>query len=91
MISVSLVDYLGQIDDGVGVILSLVIQEKVYEIMYWFNPSNDFTIVIDNQFYIDFPKVKDIYEYDRLIDLLFHIDTEVLPERSEIFKEFLES
>lgn len=89
MVSVSLIDYIGRIEDGVAVILSLVIEENTYELIYWFNPSNKYRIKIEDKFYQDFPKVKNIYEYEYLIDLLYHIDTQVLPSREEIFKEFL--
>jgi len=89
MLSVSVVDYIGKVENGVAVILSLMIMDKRYEIIYWFTPENDFRITIQDTFYQDFPKVKNIYEYERLIDLLYHIDTQVLPPREEIFKQFL--
>jgi len=90
MISVSVVDYIGKIDEGVAVILSLLIDDITYEIIYWFTPTNDFRITIEQKFYDHYPTVKDIYEYEYLIDLLYHIDTEILPPREDIFKEFLE-
>ncbi len=89
MISVSIVDYIGKIDEGVAVILSLLIDDITYEIIYWFTSTNDFRITIEQKFYDHYPTVKDIYEYEYLIDLLYHIDVEVLPPREDIFKEFL--
>lgn len=89
MVSVSLIDYIGKIENGVAVILSLMIMDKQYEIIYWFS-KNEFRITIEDSFYKDFPKVKNIYEYEYLIDLLYHIDTQVLPPREKIFKEFLD-
>ena len=88
-ISVSLVDYIGLVENGVAVILSLIILDKQYEIIYWFDQQNNFTITIEDSFYQDYPKVKNIYDYEYLIDLLYHIDTEVLPPREDIFNEFL--
>lgn len=92
-ISVSLIDYIGivpseEYGDGVGIILSLFLYEKTYEIIYWINPKNEFRINIEDNFYNDFPSIKNIYNYEYLIDLLYHIDTEVLPQRNVIFKEF---
>ena len=69
-------------------ILSLFLYEKTYEIIYWINPKNEFRINIEDNFYNDFPSIKNIYNYEYLIDLLYHIDTEVLPQRNVIFKEF---
>ena len=89
MINVSLIDYIGEIDGGVAVILSLLLNTEPYEIIYQFNQKNDFRITIEEKFYQHFPDVKDIYDYEYLIDLLYHIDNEVLPSREDIFKEFI--
>jgi len=90
MVTVSLLDFIGKIDDGVAVILSMIIKEKSYEIMYWFNKNNNFRIVIDDKFYTDFPKIKNIYDYPNLSDLIIHIDQKVLPTREDIWAEFLD-
>jgi len=89
MVSVSLIDYIGQMEDGVAVILSLLLEDITYEMVYWFNPSDDFRIIIEDKFYEHYPDVKNLNEYKYLVHLLYHIDTEVLPSRDEIFKEFL--
>jgi len=90
MISISLIDYIGKLEDGVGVILSLILHDKPYEIIYWFNKKDEMIFKIDDNFYKDYPEITNIYEYEYLIDLLYHIDTELLPSREEIWKEFLE-
>lgn len=87
-ISISLVDYIGRIEDGVATILSLILDNETYEIIYWFNPKNEYRIRIEEKFYKKY-KIKDLYSYEYLIDLLYHIDTNILPNRDEIFKEFL--
>ncbi len=87
MFSVSIIDWIGVIDDGIAVILSLMINDKSYEMMYWFN-NEKFRITIDENFYNDYPKIKNLYEYEYLIDLIYHVDTNVLPTREEIFKTF---
>lgn len=86
MISISLVDYIGVVDNGIGIILSLIIGEENYELMYWFNKENKYTIVIEDKFYIDFPKIDNILKYSE--NLMYHIDSNVLPPKSEIFKTF---
>jgi len=87
-ISVSLVDYIGKIDDGVAVILSLMINSEQYEMVYWFNRENNKHIKIEKKFYEHYPAIKDIYDYEYLIDLLYHIDTNILPNKEEIFSTF---
>lgn len=89
MTSVSIIDWIGKLNDGVAVILSLMMNEKTYEIMYWFNRDNDYRLVISDNFYEDYPKIKNIYEYKNFRDLVLHIDQKVLPPREEIFSEFL--
>jgi len=89
MISISLVDFIGKIDDGVGMILSMMIFDKSYEVMYWINKNDNYRIVVDDNFYIDYPSVADIYTFDRLKDIIIYIDKELLPSREEIWKEFL--
>jgi len=87
-ISVSLIDYIGKIENGIGVILSLLINDVNYEIIYWFDKDNNRSIKIEDKFYKHFPEIRDIYEYEYLIDLYYHIDTNILPNRNDIYKEF---
>lgn len=92
MTSITIIDYIGVLEskygDGVAVILSLLINDKHYEMIYWFNNKNYFTISLDDNFYLDYPHITNIYDYEYLIDLIYHIDTCVLPAREEIYKEF---
>ena len=37
MVSVSVVDYIGKIKDGVAVLLSLNIDDNIFEMIFWFN------------------------------------------------------
>lgn len=87
-INISLIDYIGKIEDGIAVLLSLSLNDKLYEIIYWFNEQNKFTINFDKNFYKDYPNIKNIYEYEYLLDLIYYIDTNVLPPRKDIFEHF---
>lgn len=86
-INLSLVDYIGKLENGVAVILSMLIDTETYEIIYWFNPEGKYRINFEDKFYEKF-KIDDIYEYKYLPDLIHHIDNNVLPSKEEIFKEF---
>ena len=88
-ISVSLIDYIGKIENGVGVIISIMINDIPYELVYWFNREGKRSIKIEDKFYRHYPQIRDIYEYEYLIDLLYYIDETLLPPKEEIFKEFL--
>jgi len=87
-ISVSIIDYVGKMEDGIGVILSLIIYEIQYELIYWFNKNGKRVLKIEDKFYQHYPQIRDIYEYEYFIDLLYHIDEKLLPPKDEIFEEF---
>jgi len=85
--SISIIDWLGKIADGVGVLLSIKIGNKLYEMAYWINPDNDYRVVMDKQFMNDY-RILDIYEFDGLVDLLLYIHKEILPPVDKLFIEF---
>jgi hypothetical protein len=86
---ISIIDYIGGINDGVAVLLSMKVKEKIYEIAYWFNKNDNYIISADDNFLKDY-NIKDIYEYKDYKKLAFYIHTFVLDNKEEIFKEFLE-
>ena len=76
------------IPEGVAVLLSMKVKEKIYEIAYWFNKENNYRISADDNFLQDY-NIKDIYEYKDYKKLAYYIHTFVLDNKEEIFKEFL--
>lgn len=38
---ISVIDYIGEINNGVAILLSMKVLEKIYQIIYWFNEDND--------------------------------------------------
>lgn len=89
-INISLIDYIGKIENGVGVILSLMLNDIHYELIYWFNPENDnISIKIEEKFYENYRSITDISEYKYTPELIYYIDHKLLPPREEIYKEFL--
>lgn len=87
---ISIVDYIGEINDGVAVLLSLRVIDKIYQIGYWFDKSDNYILSCDDNFLEDF-KLKNIYEYKDYKTLAFYIHNFVLENKDEIFKEFLEN
>jgi len=85
---ISVIDYIGEINNGVAVLLSMKIEDKIYELAYWFDQNDEYMISCDNKFLNDF-KVKDIYEYKNYKKLAYYIHNFVLDNKDEIFKEFL--
>jgi len=56
--------------------------------LYWFSESGDYRLVMEENFYADYPSIRNIYEFDGLPDMIRYIDGSVLPPKSEIFREF---
>lgn len=80
-------DYLGIIENGIGVLLSMTVGEKRYELVYWFDDNLNYRIVAEEQFYMDY-KIASMYEFSKVKELVAFIDIFILPSRDEIFKEF---
>jgi D-Tyr-tRNAtyr deacylase len=85
---ISVIDYIGEINGGVAVLLSMKVGEKIYEIAYWFDKENNYRISSDDNFLQDY-NIKDIYEYKDYKKLAYYIHNFVLNNKDEIFKEFL--
>jgi len=86
---ISVVDYIGEIDGGVAVLLSMKIKDRIYQIAYWFDQDDNYMISADNEFLKNY-KLNNIYEYDNHKKLAYYIHNFVLDNKEEIFKEFLE-
>ena len=85
---ISVIDYIGKINDGVAILLSMKIIDKIYELVYWFNQDDEYLLSCDNTFLIDY-NIKDIYEYKNYKKLAYYIHNFVLDNKEEIFNEFL--
>lgn len=86
---ISVIDYIGEINNGVAVLLSMKINDKIYQIGYWFDRNDNYLISSDDVFLQDYG-LKSIYEYKNYKTLAYYIHTFVLDNKEEIFKEFLE-
>lgn len=85
---ITVIDYIGEINGGVAVLLSMKVQDKIYEIGYWFDREDNYMISADDNFLKDY-NIKTIYEYKDYKRLSHYIHRFVLHNKEEIFKEFL--
>ena len=86
MVSVSVIDYIGKIKNGVAVLLSLNIDDNIFEMIFWFNKKMQYTLTVQDGL-LHYLKLDNIYNYqykDKLIDMIF----KNLPPVKEIFKQF---
>jgi len=85
---ITIIDYIGEINNGVAILLSMKIQEKIYELLYWFDKNDNYIISSDDNFLRDY-NLKNIYEYKNYKKLAYYIHNFVLTNKEEIIKEFL--
>ena len=85
--SITITDFIGVIENGIGVILSMIVGDKTYEFIYWFNKEGDYRLIAEEEFLLD-QRLESIYEFPKLKHLIVFIDTFILPSRAEIYKEF---
>lgn len=84
--NISIIDYIGEMNGGIGLLLSLVIKDDAYELSYWYNRDGLVRMVADDNLLTKL-KVKNIYEYQHIQSLLDYIYLS-LPEPEKILEEF---
>ena len=85
---ITVTDYIGEINDGVALLLSMKIDEHIYEIGYWFDKNDNYIMSADQNFLKDF-NIKTIYEYKNHKKLAYYIHNFILNNKNEILMEFL--
>jgi hypothetical protein len=85
-VSISVLDYIGKVKDGVGVVLSINIDDKVYQMVFWFNKNCHFVLDVENDL-LKILNIDSIYDYEHLDDLLMKIFL-ALPPVKEMFEKF---
>lgn len=86
MLSVSVIDYIGKIKEGLAILLSLNVDDKIYEIIFWFDKNSNYTLTVDEKLLKDL-NLESIYDYphtDKLIEIIF----KNLPPVKDLFKKF---
>ena len=86
-INVSIIDYLGKIENGVGLLLSIVAGDTTYEVAYWFNRDGHFRLIPEPKL-LEKLGVNDIYEFEYINELIYFIHNS-LPNTDMILDEFI--
>lgn len=85
-VSISILDYIGKIKDGVAVVLSMNIEDTIYQMIFWVNKNCKYVLSADENL-LKLLNVETIYEYEYLEDLLKKIFM-ALPPVKELFDKF---
>jgi hypothetical protein len=86
-ISISITDIIGKIENGLALLLSLVIKEKQYDLIYWIDKNNNYRLEADINFLTDF-KLTNIYDYKNLDSLVVFIEKNI-PNKSQLLDEYI--
>lgn len=86
-LSISILDVKGQINNGVGLLLNLMIKDEAFELGYWFNIHDDIIISPEDKLliFLDVEKIEE-YEY---FDILINFIHENIPNKDKIIEEYL--
>lgn len=86
-ISVSVIDISGVVNEGVVLLLNLMIGDEAFEIGYWFNKDNDI-IISPEQKLLDYLEVDKINDFEYFNEFLYYIH-ENIQNKDIILKEFI--
>lgn len=86
-ISVSIIDYIGKVEDGVALLLNIVAGDTTYELGYWYNKDGKFRLIPEKRL-LDKLKVTDIYDYKYIKELIYFVHHS-LPDTNKILDEFI--
>lgn len=86
MVSISIIDFLGKVKDGVGVVMSLNIDDNIYQMVFWFNKECKYVLTVEDKL-LGVLNIKTIYEYEHINELLEKIFL-ALPPVKEMFEKF---
>lgn len=85
-VSISIVDYIGKIKEGVAILLSVNINDTIYQMIFWFNKNHNYVLTVDDSLLV-LLDIKSIYDYEHLDDLLRKIFM-ILPPVKDLFEKF---
>ena len=86
MVSISIVDYMGKVKDGVATILSINIDDNIYQMIFWFNKDCKYVLTVEDKL-LEILNVKSIYDYEYIEELLKKIFL-TLPPVKDLFEKF---
>lgn len=87
VVSVSVIDYIGKMGDGITLLLSVMIFDQLYEVAYWFNREGKIKIVPEDKM-LKKLNVESIYKYEHIEDLIMVIHSNI-PNVDKILDEFI--
>lgn len=84
---ISIVNYIGKVDNGVAIDLSMKVKEEIYHLIYWFDKNDNYKISAEDKFLKTY-NLSNIYEYKNYKKLAYYIHTFVITDKEKLLEEF---
>jgi len=85
--NISIIDYIGNVNGGVGVLMSWLIDDQCYEFIFWFDINNEYKIYTQKDLNDKLGIKEDIHEWEYVEDFIIYINS-IIPSKMKIFEEF---
>lgn len=83
---ISIIDYIGKIENGIGILMSWILIDEYHEFILWFNKKGEYKIICNDNLN-EIIGVDDINNWE-LIDHFIVYLLSILPNIDDIYKEF---
>ena len=84
---ISIKNYIGKVDNGIAIDLSLKINDDLYNMIYWFDKNDNYKMSIEKKFLTKY-NLNNIYEYKNYKKLAYYIHTFIIKEKEQLFEDF---
>lgn len=85
-VSISIIDYIGKVKDGVATLMSINIDDTIYQMIFWFNKDCKYVLSVEEDL-LKLLNINVIYEYEHIEELLKKIFM-TLPPVKQLFDQF---
>lgn len=84
---ITISNYIGKIDNGIAVDLSMKIKDDIYKLIYWFDKNDNYKISAEDKLLKRY-KITNIYEYKNYKKLAYYIHNFVIKDKEKLFIDF---
>jgi hypothetical protein len=84
---ISIMNYIGKVDEGVAIDLSLKISDEIYHLIYWFDKDDNYKMSAEEKFLKKY-EINNIYEYKNYKKLAFFIHNYIIKDKTNLLKSY---
>jgi hypothetical protein len=84
---ISIINYIGKIDNGIAVDLSMNINDEIYHLIYWFDKNDNYKMSAEERFLKKY-NINNIYEYKNYKKLAYYIHNFIIKDKEQLLKDF---